>query len=79
MLHIPKIDDYLKVLTDDEVKVFVAKNFSKYFKSTEEKLCYELNKKRNPKKIAKLLYLFLKTPHEVQSNISHNCMCHYDV
>ena len=28
MLHIPKIDDYLKVLTDEEVKDFVAINFS---------------------------------------------------
>ena len=38
MLHIPKVDDYLKILTDDEVKDFVAINFSEYFKSTREKL-----------------------------------------
>ena len=37
MLHIPKIDDYLKILTDEEVKDFVAINFSKYFKSIREK------------------------------------------
>ena len=34
MLYVPKIDDYLKILTDDEVKGFVAISFSEYFKST---------------------------------------------
>ena len=37
MLYIPKIGDYLKILTDDEVKDFVAINFSEYFKSTRDK------------------------------------------
>ena len=32
MLYIPKIDDYLEILTDEEVKDFVAINFSEYFK-----------------------------------------------
>ena len=27
MLYIPNIDDYLEILTDEEVKDFVAKNF----------------------------------------------------
>ena len=36
MLYIPKIDDYLKLLTDEEVKDFVATNFSEYFKSIRE-------------------------------------------
>ena len=31
MLHIPKIDDYLEILTDEEVKDFFAMNFSEYF------------------------------------------------
>ena len=31
MLYIPKIDDYLKVLTDEEMKDFVTINFSEYF------------------------------------------------
>ena len=31
MLHIPKIDDYIEILTDEEVKDFVAMNFSEYF------------------------------------------------
>ena len=57
MLSIPKIDDYLKILTDEEVKDFVAINFSEYFKSTEEE--------QNLRKVAKSLY-FLTTPDEVQ-------------
>ena len=36
MLYTPKIDDYLKILTDEEVKDFVAINFSEYFKYTRE-------------------------------------------
>ena len=36
MLYIPKIDDYLKILTDDEVKDSVAINLSEYFKSTRK-------------------------------------------
>ena len=38
MLYIPKIDDYLEILTDDEVKDFVAINFSECSKSIREKL-----------------------------------------
>ena len=36
MLHIPKIDDCLKILTDEEVKDFVATDFREYFKSIRE-------------------------------------------
>ena len=36
MLYIPKIDDYLEVLSHEEVKDFVAINFSKYLKSIRE-------------------------------------------
>ena len=36
MLHIPKINDYLKIFTDKEVKDFVAIYFSEYFKSITE-------------------------------------------
>ena len=43
MLYIPKIDDHSKVVTDEEVKEFVAINFSEYFKSiTEEKILEKL-------------------------------------
>ena len=48
MLYIPKIDDYLEILTDEEVKDFVAINFSEYFKSIREE--------QNLRKVAKLLY-----------------------
>ena len=36
MLYIPKINNYIKILTDEEVKDFVAINFSEYFKSIRE-------------------------------------------
>ena len=35
MMYIPKIDDYVEILTDEEVKDFVVINFSEYFKSIE--------------------------------------------
>ena len=36
MSYIPKTDDYLKILTDEEVTDFLAIDFSAYFKSTRE-------------------------------------------
>ena len=36
-MYIPKIDEYLEILTDEEVKDFLAINFGEYFKSIEEK------------------------------------------
>ena len=38
MLFIPKINNYLKMLTDEKVKDFVAINFSEYFKYSREKV-----------------------------------------
>ena len=78
MLYIPKIDGYLKTLTNEEVKDFVAINFSEYFKPTR--------KKQNLRKVAKSLYSFLTTPDEaeeyveiMQSSSSGNCMHYYNV
>ena len=75
MLYIPKIDDYLKILTDKKVKDFVAINFNEYFKFIKEK--------RNIRKVAKLLYIFLTTADEVeqyvQSNSSDYCVHYYNV
>ena len=36
MLYITKITDYFKILTDEEVKDFIAINFSEYFKYIRE-------------------------------------------
>ena len=44
MLYIPKIDNHLKILIDNEVKDFVGINFGEYFKSTREKLYSKLSK-----------------------------------
>ena len=74
MLYIPKIEDYLKILTDEEVEDFVAINVSEDFKSIREE--------QNLRKVAKSLYVFLTTPDEaenyVQSNSSDNCIRLYN-
>ena len=51
MLHIPKIDDFLETLTDEEVKAFAATYFSEFIKEGQ-----------NLRKVAKWLYSFLTTP-----------------
>ena len=66
MLYIPKIDEYLKTLTDEGVKDFVAINFSEYFKSTREKLYSKLSEEQISEKVAKSLYIFITTPDEVE-------------
>ena len=53
MLCILNIDDDLEILTDEEVKHFVAINFNKCFKSI-------YIKKKILRKVAKPLYIFLK-------------------
>ena len=63
------------ILSDEEVKGFVAINFSEYFKSIREE--------QNLGKVAKSLYIFLMTPSQienyVQLNSSGNCIHHYNV
>ena len=61
MLYIPKIDDYLKVVTDEEVKDFAAINFREYFKS--------LSKEQNLRKTAEWHHIFLITPDEVEKYV----------
>ena len=57
MFYIPKVDGYLKILIDEEVKYFEVINFSEYFKFIREK--------QSLRKVAKLLYIFLTTFDEV--------------
>ena len=59
MFYIPKIDDYLKILTDQEIKDFVAISFSECFKSIREE--------QNLRKVAKSLYFFLTKSDEVKN------------
>ena len=61
MLYIPKIDNYLKILTDEEVKDFAVINFSEYFNSIREE--------QNLRNVAKPLYIFLITPDEVEKYV----------
>ena len=85
-MYIPKINNYSKILTDEEVKDFVVINFSEYFKFTREKLYFKLNEEQNLRKVTKWLYIFLTTPDEVekhveiiQSNSSDNSINRYNV
>ena len=55
-------------MTDEEVKDFVAINFSKSIRE-EESL----------RKLSKSLYIFLATSNEVQSSSSDNCVHDYNV
>ena len=66
MLYIPKIDDYLKILSGDEMKDFVFINFGEYFKSTKEKLCFKLNEEQNIRRVTESLYISLARPNEVE-------------
>ena len=86
MIYIPKISDYLKILTNVEVKDFVAINFGEYFKSTKEKLYSKLSDEQNLRKDAESLYIFLATPDEVgkyvvimHSNSFDNCVLCYNI
>ena len=43
MLYIPRIADYLGILTDEEVKNLLLTNFGDCFKSSREKLYSKLS------------------------------------
>ena len=81
MLYIPKIGDYLKIFTNEEVKDFVATNFCECFKSIRQKLYSKLNKKQNFRKNAKLLYNdeVEKFGEIMQSHSSDNCVHRYNI
>ena len=64
MFYIPKIGDYLKLFTDEEVKELVAIIFSRYFKATIEKFYSKLKEEQNVRKFAESFYIFLTTPDE---------------
>ena len=66
-MYIPKIDDYLEILTEEEVKDFVAITFSESIRE-EQRL----------RKVARSLYIFLTTPARKKSNSCDNFMHHYN-
>ena len=61
-------------MSDEEVKVFIAINASKYFGSIREE--------EKIRKVAKSLFIFLTTPDEiekyVQSKSCYDCIHHYN-
>ena len=50
--YVPKIGDYLKILTNDELKGFMVINFGEYFKSSSKKIYSKLSEKPNLTKVA---------------------------
>ena len=61
-------------MSDEEVKVFIAINASKY--------CGSIREEENIRKVAKSLFIFLTTPDEiekyVQSKSCYDCIHHYN-
>ena len=62
MFNTLKIDDYLKILSNDEMKDFVAIYFSEYFKYVREKLYFKLSEEQNLRKVVETPYFILTTP-----------------
>ena len=69
MLHVPKIDDYLKLLNWWQGKWFEAINVSEYFNS--------VRKGQNLRKVAKLLCISVTTPEEVEKYMQPNSSDNY--
>ena len=69
MFNTLKIDDYLKILSDDEMKDFVAIYFSEYFKYVREKLYSKLSEEQNLRKFFESPYIILTTPDKVEKHI----------
>ena len=75
-MYIPKIWDYLKTLTNDEVKDFAVINFGEYLKSSKKTCVLKLCKEPI---VVESIYIFL-TGHDemekyveiMQSNASDN-------
>ena len=68
MLYITKISDYLKILTEEEVKDLVLINFGKYFTPTRNTL-YSKRSEKNLIKVDESFYSFLPTPNEVEKYV----------
>ena len=83
MLDTLKIDDYLKFLSDEKVKYFVAIILLNILNSQKKKCIFKPSEKQKFQKVAESLYIFPATPHDVvqyvQSNSSNYCIHRYNV
>ena len=64
-----KIADYLKILTDEEVKDSLVINFGECFKSTREAFYFKQGEEINLRKVAESFYIFLTTLDEVKKYV----------
>ena len=86
MLYILKIADYLKILTDEEIKNFVLIYVCEFFESTGEIFYSKLREEKQVRKVAVSLYSFLTTPDEVEKYVeltekfsTDSCAHHYNI
>ena len=66
MFYIPKITEYLDILTDEKVKHFVVIDFDVRFKYRRKEQHSQLNKNTNIRTVAESFYTFLTVPGEVE-------------
>ena len=66
MFYIPRVTEYLDILTDEKVKHFVVIDFDKRFKYRRKEQHSKLNKNINIRTVAESFYTFLKVPDEVE-------------
>ena len=85
-MYIPKIWDYLKTLTNDEVKDFAVINFGEYLKSSKKTCVLNYVRNRILRKVVESIYIFLAGHDEIekyvemmQSNASDNCVHYYNI
>ena len=69
ILYIPKITNYLKILTNNEVKDFVLTNFGAFSKLIREELYSNLSEEKSLGKVVELFYSFLTTPDEAKKYV----------
>ena len=50
------VSEYLKILTNREIKGFLTINFGEYFKLTRAKLCSKLDEEKSLREVIKLFY-----------------------
>ena len=68
MLYIPKIENYLETLTEENVEDLMDRIFGEYFESRKEDLYSKVDKetRKNLRKVAEVFYTFLRTSDKME-------------
>ena len=65
MFYIPKIADYLKIMTEEDIKT-CSQTFDECFKYIKEKLHSKLGEEKSLRKVEESFLYFLETPDQVK-------------